>query len=208
MSAEIQELEIQIAELTARLTKLRLAASGDLPEVPNYTFATSTGSADLASLFCGKDLLFAIHNMGQACRYCTLWADGLNGFLPHLEDRFAVVLLSKDSPEVQQRFAHSRNWRFRMASHDGGVYLDEQTVLPGEANMPGMVCYKREPDGRIVRKAATIFGPGDLYCSIWHVLSLAGIGEDAWTPQYSYWKRPDAKLMEDGGQNLESGCCS
>jgi predicted dithiol-disulfide oxidoreductase (DUF899 family) len=153
-------------------------------------------------LFCGKDVLFAIHNMGQGCRYCTLWADGLNGFLPHLEDKFSVVLLSKDPPEVQQRFAHSRGWRFRMASHGGGAYISEQTVMSGEDNMPGLVCYVREK-GKILRKSSVVFGPGDLFCSIWHVLSLAGIGVEDWTPQYGYWERPERSKMADGARNLQ-----
>jgi predicted dithiol-disulfide oxidoreductase (DUF899 family) len=140
--------------------------------------------------------------MGQGCRYCTLWADGLNGFLPHLEDKYSVVLLSKDAPEVQQRFAHSRGWRFRMASHGGGAYISEQSVTPGESNDPGMVIYRRD-GGKITRRASTVFGPGDLYCSLWHMLSLAGISEDDWAPQYSYWKRPEAGKMDDGGKNLQ-----
>lgn len=79
MSDEIQALEKQIASLNEKLARLRkdsIEAAG----VPNYTFDTITGSTDLKSLFCCKDVLFAIHNMGQCCRYCTLWADGLNGF--------------------------------------------------------------------------------------------------------------------------------
>lgn len=174
--------------------------------MPNDAFETLTGPTDLASLFCGKDILFAIHNMAQGCRYCTLWADGLDGFLPHLDSQYAVVLLSKDTPEVQQRFAHSRGWRFRIASHGGGSYLDDQTVLPGVANMPGLMCYERRY-GRIYRKSSTNFGPGDLFCSMWHILAMAGIGEESWTPQYSYWGRPSQNQMEDGGQNMESSCC-
>ncbi len=58
--------------------------------------------------------------MGQGCRYCTVWADGFIGFLPHLENAMSVVLLSKDPPELQRRFANERGWRFRLASHDGG----------------------------------------------------------------------------------------
>lgn len=200
MSAEIQALEEEIITLTQRLAKLR-GENVEKTEVPNYTFKTLTGAVDLASLFAGKDILFAIHNMGQGCRWCTLWADGLNGFLPHLEDKFSVVLLSKDSPEIQQRMAHSRGWRFRMASHEGGVYLKEQTVLPGEDNMPGMVCYQKK-DGKIIRRNSTTFGPGDLYCSLWHIIGLAGITEPNWTPQYRYWNKPSACCMEDGGENL------
>ena len=137
-------------ELSQRLAKLRKEAALSA-EVPDYTLETLTGSVTLSSLFAGKDILFAIHNMGQGCRYCTLWADGLNGFIPHLEDKYSLVLLSKDSPEVQQRFAHSRGWRFRMASHGGGAYATEQTVTPGEDNMPGIACYQKI-DGKIFRK--------------------------------------------------------
>jgi predicted dithiol-disulfide oxidoreductase (DUF899 family) len=53
-------------------------------EVRNYTFTTIDGETSLLDMFGGKDRLLLIHNMGQGCRYCTLWADGFNGFLPHL----------------------------------------------------------------------------------------------------------------------------
>ncbi|HEY3901995.1 MAG TPA: DUF899 family protein [Chthoniobacter sp.] len=202
MNPEIQALEKEIASLTEKLAKLRQTAAPESAEVPNYTFATLTGTTDLESLFCGKNILFAIHNMGQGCRYCTLWADGLNGFLPHLEDKYSVVLLSKDAPEVQQRFAHSRGWRFRMASHGGGAYISEQSVTPGESNDPGMVVYRQE-GGKITRRASAVFGPGDLFCSLWHILSLGGVSEDDWAPQYSYWKRPEAAKMDDGGKNVQ-----
>ena len=201
MNNEIKKLEKQIDALTVKLAKLRKKSTGGM-KVPNYSFRTTTGTTDLASLFCGKNILFAIHNMGQGCRYCTLWADGLNGFLPHLEDKFSVVLLSKDPPEVQQRFAHARGWRFRMASHGGGDYISEQTVMRGQDNTPGLVCYVRD-NGSILRKNSVVFGPGDMFCSIWHVLSLAGVGAEDWTPQYAYWKRPEKSKMDDGARNLQ-----
>src|SRR5512135_1222884 len=100
---EIQKLEEQIYQLGEKLNKLR----SDSAPVPakNYSFKDINGTVTLRDLFAGKDILFAIHNMGQGCRYCTTWADGLNGFLPHLEDQFSVVLLSKDPPEIQRQFA-------------------------------------------------------------------------------------------------------
>lgn len=199
MTPEILALEEQLGELTQQLAKLRKET---VPvAVPDYTFETLTGPVTLSALFAGKDTLFAIHNMGQGCRYCTLWADGLNGFLPHLEDRFAVVLLSKDAPEVQQRFANSRGWRYRLASHGGGRYSSEQSVTSGESNYPGLVCYQKVGD-QIFRKNSAVFGPGDEFCAIWPILTLAGLGEGEWTPQYSYWKRPDPQAMDDGGDNV------
>ena len=109
MSDEISKIEQQLSELTAKLNELRKTNSGD--EVRNYTFSTLDGDATLLDLFGENDRLLVIHNMGQGCRYCTLWADGFNGFLPHLESAMSVVLVSKDAPEVQRKFANSRNWR-------------------------------------------------------------------------------------------------
>ncbi len=197
MTTEIVELEGQIYELTLKLHELQKSNSGEVVE--NYVFDTQAGQTNLLELFGEHERLLAIHNMGQACRYCTLWADGLNGFLPHLESTMAVVLVSKDSPDLQRTFANSRGWRFRLASHGGGDYAREQTVQEGAINMPGAVVYERKGDD-IVRKNAVIFGPGDLYCSMWNLLALAGLSEDGWTPQYSYWRRPD--VLEDGGENL------
>jgi len=197
VSDEISRIEKQLYELTIKLNELRKTHSGD--EVENYTFSTLDGNVTLLDLFGDSDRLLMIHNMGQGCRYCTLWADGFNGFLPHLESVMAVVLVSKDPPDVQRTFANSRNWRFRLASHGGGQYIQEQTVMQGENNTPGAVVYERE-GSRIRRKNAAVFGPGDLYCSIWNLLGMAGLSATEWTPQYNYWRRP--RKMDDGGANL------
>ena len=31
-------------------------------------------------------------------------------------------------------------------------------------------------------------------------LALAGLSTEAWTPQFNYWRRPEA--LDDGGQNI------
>jgi predicted dithiol-disulfide oxidoreductase (DUF899 family) len=194
---ELQEAEKELYELTRKVADLR-KESKPAP-VKNYAFKTLDGEVSLLELFGNRDVLFLIHNMGQGCRYCTLWADGLNGFIPHIESQFSLALVSKDSPQTQRQFANSRNWRFKMASHFGGDYIKEQTVLAGESNMPGVVCYTRKGD-EIFRKNSSIFGPGDQYCPQWNLLSLAGVSTEEWTPQFHYWKRPEK--MDDGGQNL------
>ena len=195
--SEIADLENEIFQKITRLNELRKQAPPQ--PVPNYTFQTLDVSVSLIELFGSKTKLFAIHNMGQGCRYCTLWADGFNPFLPHLESQYAVVLLSKDSPETQRTFANARGWRFRLASHGGGNYIREQSAAAGQDNYPGVVCYERH-DEKIFKLNSAVFGPGDLYCSLWHILSLAGHGEADWTPQYSYWKRP--QKLDDGGLKI------
>ena len=198
MTAErIAKIQQQIFELTGELGQLLKQSRGS--EVPYYSFATGAGEMSLLDLFAGRDTLLAIHNMGQGCRYCTVWADGFNGFLPHLENAMSVVLLSKDPPELQRRFANERGWRFRLASHGGGAYIREQTVVDGQENYPGAVVYKREGN-KVLRFNACVFGPGHLYCSLWSLLALAGMGAQDWTPQYSYWRRPE--VLDDGGENV------
>ncbi len=197
MNPEITALETQICELTAKLNQLR--SQNETTEIKNYAFETLNGATTLLDLFGTQETLLVIHNMGQGCRYCTLWADGLNGFVPHLESTMALVLVSKDAPDVQRRFANSRGWRFNLASHGGGEYIHEQTVMEGSNNVPGAVVYQRKGD-TIYRKNSCVFGPGDLYCPMWILLGMAGLGEKQWTPQYKYWLRP--QQMDDGGENL------
>ena len=196
-NSEISKIEKQIFELTQELNQLRKNAPR--VEVRNYEFETLHGKVSLLDLFAGKSTLLAIHNMGQGCRYCTLWADGINSFLPHLESVLSVVLLSKDNPTEQRRFANSRGWRFPLASHGGADYITEQSVIEGSGNTPGAVVFERDGN-TIFRKTSTAFGPGDLYCSMWSLLALAGMGEADWTPQYNYWLQPAS--LDDGGENI------
>jgi len=197
MNSEIKIIEQEIYALTEKLNALRKQSPGT--KTPNYTFLTLDGEVTLLELFGDHDKLLLIHNMGQGCRYCMLWADGFNGFLPHLESAMSVALVSKDSPELQRRFANFRGWRFRLASHGGGKYIQEQSVTEGENNSPGAVVYERIGD-EIYRKNDSEFGPGDLYCSMWGLLGLAGLGEAEWTPQYNYWQR--LEKLDDGGLNI------
>ena len=150
--ADIQATELQIFELNQKLVELRKA--NPAVEVPNYTFRTQAGDTTLLELFGDLHRLLAIHNMGQGCRYCTLWADGFNGFLPHLESVMSVVLVSKDDPDTQRRFANARSWRFRLASHGGGNYIKDQTCSEGSDNVPGESCTNEMVIGSLARTPA------------------------------------------------------
>jgi len=86
--------------------------------------------------------------------------------LPHLESVMSVVLVSKDAPKIQRKFASSRGWHFNTASHMNSNYISEQTVMKDQNNMPGAIVYEKVAN-KIIQKNTCIFGPGDLYCSMW-----------------------------------------
>ena len=194
---EADKLELELMEKAQKLAELRSREPSAV--VDDYTFDTLIGSVTLTDLFAGRDKLLLIHNMGQGCRYCTLWADGINGIIDHLEDAMAIVLVSKDDPEVQRRIAMNRGWKFRMASHGGGAYMAEQCSMGEYSNYPGAATYQLR-EGKIHKTGRTSFGPGDLYSSMWHFLSLAGVKSTDWTPQFRYWKLPEK--LDDGGENI------
>ncbi len=195
---ELQLAEKELFDLTNKVAALRKESKPI--EVKNYIFQDTDGEVSLLKLFGDKQTLFLIHNMGQGCRYCTLWADGFNGFVQHIENQFAFAMVSKDAPALQRQFSNSRGWRFKMASHAGTDYLKEQNVVSGQNNSPGIVCYIRKGD-QIFRKNLAVFGPGDEFCAQWNILSLAGVSTDEWTPQFNYWHHPEK--MDDGGKNLK-----
>lgn len=183
-SAKLAEFRRQIAAIRQ---KMRAAQAGVEPqEVADYQFANSQGTVRLSELFAGKADLILIHNMGTTCPNCTLWADGLNGIYDHLADRAAVVVSSPDPPEMQQRFAQSRGWKFAMVSHQGTTFAEDMGYRSKSGGwLPGLSVFRREGK-RILRVSDTSFEPGDDFCALWHILDLLPGGVGDWAPRFSY----------------------
>jgi predicted dithiol-disulfide oxidoreductase (DUF899 family) len=183
---EIDELSRQIEALKAKLSEARRRRPKET--VGNYTLLGADGvPVSLSALFGEKDDLIVVHNMGRGCAYCTVWADGFNGVVAHLEDRAAFVVVSPDEPAVQAEFAASRGWRFRMVSAAGSGFTHAMGFedKPGDS-MPGFSVFRRLPDGSIVRTGRDFFGPGDDYCSPWRLFDLLDGGVGEWGPKYRY----------------------
>lgn len=182
--AEIERLEEYLVVQHERLAEMKR----QLPrqEIPDYTLAGSEGPVRLSDLFGGKPDLLVIHNMGRGCRYCTLWADGLNGFVPHLMSRTGFAVCSPDPVEVQRDFAASRGWRFPMVSGQGSTFIEDMGFRTGKSYQPGATTFRRAPDGRIERVARTPFGPFDPFCGIWHLFALLDAGVNDWEPRNQY----------------------
>jgi predicted dithiol-disulfide oxidoreductase (DUF899 family) len=185
--------EQELFQLTDDLMKLRTKVAEvrrKIPaaEVQDYTLTGMSGEKiKLSEMFGSKDELILVHNMGRSCRYCTLWADGLNGFTKHLESRAAFVVTSPDDHETARKFAMERGWQFKLFSTEDTSFKRDMGFA-NEKNdpQPGVSIFKKEADGKITHIAKDFFGPGDDYCSIWHVFDLLPSASDDWEPQYHY----------------------
>jgi predicted dithiol-disulfide oxidoreductase (DUF899 family) len=149
-------------------------------------FSTIDGPTQLSNLFGRHNSLIVIHNMGQECAYCTLWADGFEGVYYHLGSRTGFVVTSPDAPEKQQAFANSRNWSFPVVSHQGTSFAEDMGYGNDHDGFePGISVFKQEGD-KILRVSDTHLGPGDDFCNVWHFLDLFPEGTDDWEPKLHY----------------------
>ena len=183
MTEKVRSYEKQIQDLRRQMHETLRA--GEPEPVQDYELATVEGTARLSDLFDGKDDLLVIHNMGRGCSYCTLWADGYNGLVPHLESRAGFVVTSPDDPATQRAFAESRGWRFRMASHAGTSFAADMGFRGEHGFLPGVSAFQRRGDG-IVRVSDRALGPYDEFCALWHFLDLLPEGAANWRPRFSY----------------------
>jgi len=182
----IRELEKDISKARKELAQLKRGQARE--RIGKYAFSDGNGSSIyLSDLFGDKNEMIVIHNMGKGCPYCTLWADGFNGVVQHLENRAAFVVISPDDPAVLKDFRTSRDWKFRMVSGKGTTFIKDMGFENGENDyMPGFSVLCKDEAGNIYRTAHDYFGPGDPYSGIWHLFDLLPNGVNNWHPKFKY----------------------
>ncbi|HWD41805.1 MAG TPA: DUF899 family protein [Fimbriimonas sp.] len=189
---EIEDLQHEIETAKQRLVEAQKRRPRE--EVSDYTLQTSEGKEiRLSELFGDKSDLILVHNMGTGCSYCTMWADGFTGLVPHLEDRAGFVLCSPDKPDVLKRFADKRHWNFKTVSAHESDFIKDMGFWQSEGAhpgpWPGVSTFHKDPDGKIYRIAKAHFGPGDDFCAVWPFLDMLQEGANGWEPQYFYGEK-------------------
>ena len=185
MDDEIRAIDDQITELKKKLSEARRRRPAE--PVKDYEFKTVDGAAQLSSFFGEKSDLLVVHNMGAGCPYCTLWADGLNSLVPHIENRTSFIVVSPDAPEAQAKFAAGRGWKFRMANDASVEFTRDMGFLLNDSDYwPGVSAFRRGEDGSITRTGSAFFGPGDDFCAVWPLFDLLADGHSGWEPKYRY----------------------
>ncbi len=125
-----QDLQAEFAEAWTNLEEakrkmLELCRRIGPERVEDYELQGREGGVRLSEMFGDKSDLILVHNMGSECPYCTMWADGFNGALRHLQDRAAFVAVSPNSVDVQQAVREKRGWQFEMYSAEGTTFIKD-----------------------------------------------------------------------------------
>jgi len=155
-------------------------------QVDDYEFLDSENQKiNLSTLFGQKKDLILVHNMGTSCAYCTMWADGLNGLLPHLQDRASFVVSSPNEPATQKEFSSSRGWQFQMVSTKGTSFAKDMGFEKDGMPLPGVSVFYKDGD-QIIRTGRDDFGPGDKYCPTFPLFDLLKDGTNNWQAKFKY----------------------
>lgn len=181
---EIRDLETQIVEMKAKVRDL-LAKVPD-EEVADYKFKDVEGkTVGWDTLFGDKDELILIHNMGPGCSYCTLWADGFEGFIPYFKSRCAFVLETDIPADHLSALSDARLWPFDVYSTIGTTLKKDmgfKVERDGQwMNVPGFSTFFKK-NGKVFRHTSGAFGPGDDFCAIWPFLDRLKKGQNNWGP--------------------------
>lgn len=170
-SQEIIGLGKQIMDLKAKIRELEKARPKR--EVPLHPLTNWAGeTVTLADCFGDKKSLVVVHNMGFSCPYCTMWADGFNGLLAHIESRMAFVVVSPDGIEQQKQGCEARGWKLTMLSAKGSEFTKALGFATDTHVMPGCSTFGRTDDGEVFLHSQAPFGPGDDFCSVWSFVDL------------------------------------
>ncbi|MSQ89887.1 MAG: DUF899 domain-containing protein [Phycisphaerales bacterium] len=172
--------ELKALQAERRALRMKIAAA----PVHDYDFRRPDGSTvKLSQLFGAHDDMLIVHNMGERCQHCALWADGFIGFARHLAQRCAFVLASLDSPESLTAQIALRGWNYPVVSDGGTSFnLDMGYEPKPDSRYPGVSSFHRSADGSIARVSSAFFGPGDQFCSIWPLFELFADGHKEWSP--------------------------
>ncbi|NNL66416.1 MAG: DUF899 family protein [Myxococcales bacterium] len=207
LRAELLEAEIALKDQCERVAQLRRG----LPATPVETdWVLRAGPDDLSvegplrdvrlsELFGEHDTLVLMHFMyGGAqespCPMCSMWADGYDGVVKHLEQHVAFAVCVEGDLATLRAFARERGWgRFRCVSSGGSSLKDDLRMqTPEGGQLPGVSVFTRSADGVChTYTQSAMLGNGhfrgmDLLSPVWNFLDLTPAGRGDWMPGFGY----------------------
>jgi predicted dithiol-disulfide oxidoreductase (DUF899 family) len=137
---------------------------------------------------------------------CTLWADGYDGVVPHLEQRVNFAVAVAGDLAAMREHARSRGWRHLRIVSSQGTSFKRDLGFEDEAGaqMPGVSVFVLGADGRprhfytgAARMAPEHYRGMDLLSPLWNFLDLTPHGRGDFMPRLSYFQRPSSPRLSD-----------
>jgi predicted dithiol-disulfide oxidoreductase (DUF899 family) len=203
----------------------------DLPWEPvdkNYTFHGPAGKETLSDLFAGRGQLIVYHFMfgsdwEAGCPSCSLFADGFNGIIVHLNQRDVTFVAASRAPFSKlDAYRKRMGWSFKWVSsaandfnRDYHVSFTPEDLASGEAyynytkqklwgeEMPGASVFYKDPGGKVFHTYSA-YGRGlDMLMLNYQFLDLVPKGRDEadQKPHPQAWVRRHDEYGNDAGQS-------
>jgi predicted dithiol-disulfide oxidoreductase (DUF899 family) len=208
---ELRQAEVDLMHHREKVASLRR----QLPEgtaVPDYEFLEGprrladgdepVTTVRLSELFSAPHRALVVqHAMyGKAqtapCPMCTMWVDGLNAVLPHIQTNADYVVASAAEPRALRAHARSRGWtNVRLLSCGDNTFQYDLAAEDEDGNQDSTVSvFTLDPDGTPrhfyschPRMADDIAERGiDLLSPVWHLLDLTPHGRGDWYAELQY----------------------
>jgi predicted dithiol-disulfide oxidoreductase (DUF899 family) len=189
------------------LTRARDALAKERRELPwvkvdkPYMFDGTEGKSTLADLFKGREQLVVQHLMfapdwNEACKSCSLWADGFERMVPHLAARDTTMVgVSRAPLDKLNAFKQRMGWTFDWYSSAGNDfnYDYEVSFTPeeiksgakiynygtsgfGGEEAPGISVFYRDASGDIFHTYSCFARGLDMMNAAYHYLDLTPLG--------------------------------
>jgi predicted dithiol-disulfide oxidoreductase (DUF899 family) len=204
--AELLQAEIALKEQREHVAELRRSLPPG-PEVTDYSLQELDADGGKPQLVHLSDLftdpakpLLLIHFMyGGAqenpCPMCSMWADGYDAVVRHLQQRANVALCAEAEIDKLVDWAQVRGWKnLRLvSSHGSSLKSDLEMQDEKGAQQPGVSVFTRDEGGpvRHFYTGEALMAPGhfrgmDLLSPVWNLFDLLPEGRGEWWPQLEY----------------------
>ena len=208
LRAELLEAEIALKDQRERVAALRRRLPTGTP-VPDYELRCldlarperETRSLKLSQLFgdASKPLVLMHFMFGEAqrtpCPMCTMWADGYDGVIPHLEQRLQLAVVVAGDLDRFADHARTRGWRNLRLTSSAGTSLKTDLGMqdPDGGQRPGASVFTLAEDGSPrhfytggALMAEQHFRGMDLLSPVWSFFDLLPEGRGEWLPALEY----------------------
>jgi predicted dithiol-disulfide oxidoreductase (DUF899 family) len=190
-------------------TRLRDELSRERRELPwvrvdkQYLFDGPNGKETLADSFARRPQLIVQHFMfdpswDAACKSCSFWADGYDGFVVHLAQRNTAFVAVSLAPLAKlEAFKKRMGWTFKWVSSFGSdfnrdyqvsetpeetakgqAYYNYRIGKPFGSERPGISVFYRDDDGTVFHTYSCYARGLDMMNAAYHYLDLTPKGRD------------------------------